>query len=230
MGRTYEPILTKVKLSPNGKSKSLDSEGMIAGDQEYTTKLPQNATGSDAHLSSTLTKVLRLEDATYTDCTVMVHGKSIEVNRFVLVAHSPIIKAELERAVDTDNAHIVEITNADYDTVHAMLSYMYAGWLSTMDALAPRLYRLAHSKQMTQLVAESLSAMERLMSIETYVQTAIVAYEFDCEPLLNACTAFSNKKKVMLKLRERDDFSSLYDTHGRLMRLLLTAYMKHQKV
>jgi hypothetical protein len=34
----------------------------------------------------------------------------------------------------------------------------------------------------------------------------------------------------MLKLREREDFSSLYDTHGRLMRLLLTAYMKHQKV
>jgi hypothetical protein len=60
-----------------------------------------------------------------------------------------------------------------------MLSYMYAGWLPTMDVLAPRLYRLAQSKQMTQLVAESLSAMERLMSIETYVQTAIVAYEFE---------------------------------------------------
>ncbi len=44
-----------------------------------------------------------------------------------------------------------------------MLSYMYAGWLPSMDALAPRLYRLAHTKQMTQLVAESLSAMERFL-------------------------------------------------------------------
>jgi hypothetical protein len=42
MGRTYEPILTKVKLSPNGKSKSLDSESMIAGDQEYSSKLLVN--------------------------------------------------------------------------------------------------------------------------------------------------------------------------------------------
>lgn len=102
---------------------------------------------------------MMLDQCQFTDVTLSAEGRTLKAHRIILSACSTFF-LNIFRSIDTSNHPIIIIPGASFDSIVALLNFMYSGEVNVYEEQIPLLLSLAETlgvKGLTNVQNDSVS-------------------------------------------------------------------------
>lgn len=149
-----------------------------------------------------------LESGNCSDCTFKVGDREIKAHRCFLTQHSEVFRAMFnqETMLEAERG-IIDIKDFDYQSVKAMLEYIYSGSTTKVTAHVEEVLSLAEKYAIKPLKEFCGLYLASKISSANLASTASLADMYSSTPLLKRCARFlSENRTSVLRSKEWDSF------------------------
>jgi hypothetical protein len=169
--------------------------------------------------------VTAFNDGLCADVTLVADGKEIQVNNFVLSAQSEVFRAMFEQNYSEKQTQRVNITDVDYDALHALVRFMYLPELGdeiNNATAALNLMMAADKYKVLPLKELCERRVSKLLALNTILTVADVADKANASTLLANCVDFIAKN--VIELTSIPDWYKF--KNAKVLRLVIAAFKK----
>lgn len=126
------------------------------------------------------------------DVVINVAGKTLRAHRDILIARSSVFAAMFTSGMLESQTNIVTITDIHYETIHAVLKYIYYGMIEHAVVDVADLFMAASRYDLTILKKECERLLSDAIDNDNVTSISALADYFNSELLKNAVITFRN--------------------------------------
>lgn len=124
------------------------------------------------------------------DVTINVAGKTLRAHKDILIARSSVFAAMFTSGMLESQTNIVSITDVHYETIHALLKYIYYGMTEYAGVDVADLFMAASRYDLTILKKECERLLSDAIDNDNVTSISVLAEYFNSEMLKNAVDLF----------------------------------------
>ncbi|XP_037808057.1 protein roadkill-like [Lucilia sericata] len=167
-----------------------------------------------------------LQNGIFADVTLVVDDKEFHVHKAILAARSPVFAAMFEHEMKEQTLNRVEITDIDGDILQEMLRFIYTGKVINIAEIAKFLLPAADKYAIESLKKFCEVMLNDKISIETAVETLILADRHSAQELKINAIAFINSNAT--EVMKTQDWENMIKTHSYLIAETYQAFAEKQ--